>query len=367
MRTLRLVGPGRDPDRLLLETEDGLEQFELPVTADLTSGLRLEQPRLDPAGPALSRPELSRPEPSRLEPPRAEPTRLRPVAVPSEPLRPRDIQTRVRSGESPEQIAEQAGLALENVLRFAAPVLDERARVASEARRARARRNGGDGPLVVFGETVDARFAAHGIDPQDVSWDALRREDGQWVVTARWIGGDAERRADWAFTLSARTVTALDDAAADLLSDRPVRTVPPPPPPPPFVPHLIVSRPATPPPPAPAPAPAATHVAVAPEPEPAGVEPVPLRPAIDEPAVSSTAMDDTVVDISEPLLDVEPEPVSRRLQTADTDVVPSLPLGLPEPAFVPSRRREESDEERAERARIPSWDDILLGVRRKRD
>jgi hypothetical protein len=28
-------------------------------------------------------------------------------------------------------------------------------------------------------------------------------------------------------------------------------------------------------------------------------------------------------------------------------------------------RREESDEEKAARARIPSWDDILLGVRRK--
>jgi hypothetical protein len=30
-------------------------------------------------------------------------------------------------------------------------------------------------------------------------------------------------------------------------------------------------------------------------------------------------------------------------------------------------KREHSDEERAARARIPSWDDILLGVRRKSD
>jgi hypothetical protein len=30
-------------------------------------------------------------------------------------------------------------------------------------------------------------------------------------------------------------------------------------------------------------------------------------------------------------------------------------------------RREESDDERAARARVPSWDDILLGVRRKSD
>ena len=43
-----------------------------------------------------------------------------------------------------------------------------------------------------------------------------------------------------------------------------------------------------------------------------------------------------------------------------------LPLrGLPEPSIVPGM--DESDEDHAARARIPSWDDILLGVRRKRD
>jgi hypothetical protein len=30
-------------------------------------------------------------------------------------------------------------------------------------------------------------------------------------------------------------------------------------------------------------------------------------------------------------------------------------------------KRDESDEERAARVRVPSWDDILLGVRRKQD
>jgi hypothetical protein len=30
-------------------------------------------------------------------------------------------------------------------------------------------------------------------------------------------------------------------------------------------------------------------------------------------------------------------------------------------------KRDESDDERAARARVPSWDDILLGVRRKQD
>jgi hypothetical protein len=54
---------------------------------------------------------------------------------------------------------------------------------------------------------------------------------------------------------------------------------------------------------------------------------------------------------------------------ADFDA-PPLPLGIAEPALarvtnLGVTRREESEEDRAARARIPSWDDILLGVRRK--
>ena len=57
---------------------------------------------------------------------------------------------------------------------------------------------------------------------------------------------------------------------------------------------------------------------------------------------------------------------------------PPLPLGISDPAGRPGTargvgalrnlgvtRRDESDEDRAARARIPSWDDILLGIKRK--
>lgn len=301
MRMLRFVGPGTDPDRFIVETEDGSEQYCVKVTAELRAAVRSDLPRLTPLGAPLAESRLS----------------------------PRDIQTRVRGGESPESVAEESGLSMDNVLRFAAPVLDERARVASEARRARARRNGGDGPLVVFGEAVDARFSAHGIDPATVTWDAHRREDGHWVVTAHWLGGDAQRTAEWVFSLSARAVTAIDDAAFDLLSDRPVRPVAPPPV---FIPHLVVND-----------GPA----------EPVHPSELPRQTQPAQPAESGRPARERV-DIVD--------------TTLDTDIMPSLPLGIAEPAAVlVPRRREESDEDRAERARIPSWDDILLGVRRKRD
>jgi len=65
--------------------------------------------------------------------------------------------------------------------------------------------------------------------------------------------------------------------------------------------------------------------------------------------------------------------------TLDFDA-PPLPLGIIDPAERPAaaasgvaalrngnRNREESEDDRAARAHVPSWDDILLGVRRKSD
>ena len=65
-------------------------------------------------------------------------------------LRPRDIQTRIRAGESPEDVAAVAGTSVEKVMIFAAPVLAERAHIARSAQSSSVRRDLGravvDGP-----------------------------------------------------------------------------------------------------------------------------------------------------------------------------------------------------------------------------
>ncbi len=52
---------------------------------------------------------------------------------PMQPLSPRDIQTRVRAGESPESLADAHDVPLEKIMRFAESVLHERERVTGEA------------------------------------------------------------------------------------------------------------------------------------------------------------------------------------------------------------------------------------------
>ena len=213
MRLLRLVGPGEDGTSVIVEAVE-------PDSSDSETGERFELSLDDRLRVLATEPAASAPWAHQSEP---RPESSGPVPTP------REIQVRVRAGETAQAVADEAGIPLERVMRFAYPVLQERVRVTDEARRARARR-GGDGLLAPFGELIDNRLARHGVDPAAVRWDAYRREDGGWTVTAEFSAHERALLAKFSFTLLNRTVSALDDVAADLLSDRPVQALLPPPP-----------------------------------------------------------------------------------------------------------------------------------------
>jgi hypothetical protein len=340
MRQLHVVERATQGRHVVVATADGLERFELEVDQALRTAVT------DTVGPAPSAP----------------PAEAAPTADESR-ISPREIQIRIRAGEEPAAVADACGSGLDWVQRFAGPVLAERTRVAGEARRAKARRRSVDaideGQVVVFGEAVDERFAAHGIDPADVRWDAHRRDDGQWAVIAHWIGGQSERAAEWVFQLSGRMVSPADDTAADLLSDRPIRLPVPPPEPEPG-PALALAPPLRP--------------GVVAFPVMSDTDTGPL-PSADEgygppPGLDSSAAMDVQTGATDPLELGPPVPTDSGEPVLPLDVpdAPEVTSKIPKvSAFAGARRRGESDEERAARATVPKWDDILLGVRRKRD
>jgi len=422
MRALRLVGPDSDGTSLIVEAvEAGSlegERFTLALDDRLCGMVKAETDRQAAASPA------------------AEPSAASTGPTPT----PREIQVRVRAGESAEALAEDAGIPLERVMRFAYPVLQERYRVTDEARRARARR-GGDGLLVPFGELIDSRLARHSVDPASVRWDAFRREDGGWTVTARFSSYERDMLAKFSFALVNRTVSALDDIAADLLSDRPVQALLEPAPPavepaaqpaeedwaagPPRLaavpdpgrtgPRAQEASPAIRPPsrrqkahtrPVPVPvddelfdqdafdqqpwhepplpfevgagSPAAPrHQAQRPAAEPAqqdvaaqptdspAAEPEPVEAAAVVPAEEPFAAPvagpaaDSVALTAHTLPDAEPEAERDPVPVPDDSPV-SLPVGAGDAQAKRGRRA-------GEKPRMPSWDDILLGVRHKSD
>ncbi|WP_028266776.1 septation protein SepH [Arthrobacter sp. MA-N2] len=164
MRDLRLVGVHDDGGHLLLSGTGG-EMFQLPID----EALRVAASRT-PAQVAAR------------------------AAITPVSMSPRDIQSRIRSGATAEEVAELSGLPLANVQRYEGPVLAEREYIAQQARKVEVaapapghdayRAAFGDEPASL-GEMVAHRLAAHGIDSAAVEWDSWRRTDGAWTVVAR--------------------------------------------------------------------------------------------------------------------------------------------------------------------------------------
>lgn len=204
MRELKVVGLDVDGKHLILETDDPADKFKLRVDERLRAavrgdGARVDQIHIDTEAPSM--------------------------------LRPKEIQARIRAGASVEQVAESAGVDIERILRFAHPVLLERSRAAELATAAHPVL--ADGPAVLtLLETVTSALLARGLNPDNTTWDAWRNEDGRWTVQLGWKAGRSDNLAHFRFAPGAHggTVTALDDAASELIDpdfDRPLRPVAP--------------------------------------------------------------------------------------------------------------------------------------------
>jgi hypothetical protein len=142
-------------------------------------------------------------------------------------LRPRDIQARIRSGESPEAVATAAQTTVDKIMGFATPVLAERAYVAQQAQKASVRRRAADGPIGHLGEAVNQRLTSSDADPEAVEWDAWRREDGRWAVRVSYFvesENEAEQKdekvAMFAYDAPGRYAVPDDDEARWLVGEQ---------------------------------------------------------------------------------------------------------------------------------------------------
>jgi hypothetical protein len=132
------------------------------------------------------------------------------------PLRPKEIQDRIRAGETADEIADAAGVPVERVRRFEGPVLAEREYRAQEAQRATVRTPGDPGPGPRLGDIVAERLTEFGAIPDEARWDSRKRADGNWQVQITFAAGGRPQVAEWIFDPRRRHVAPDDDQAARL-------------------------------------------------------------------------------------------------------------------------------------------------------
>jgi hypothetical protein len=313
---LTLVGLTEDRTNLVLVSASG-QEFTLPVDASLRAALRGDQTRL-----------------GQLE-----------IQMDSA-LRPRDIQARIRSGETPENVAVAAGTTVDRIMGYATPVLAERAHIADRAQRASVRRKAGDGPSRQLADAVAERLRSRNVDPSSVEWDSWRREDGRWTLVADYRSGESPRHAEFVFDAPGKYVVPEDDEARWLVGEKSSSKGPQP------------RTPGT----------RRLSAVVSDDEElPLGSDAIELvsdDPA-DDPAADDGADEETTVDLSgtaeavrehDTDLDDAVDVVDAE-DTADADPVPDAD---DDPVERPSPPRREVRKSRG-RASVPSWDEIMFG------
>ena len=134
-------------------------------------------------------------------------------------LRPRDIQARIRAGETPEAVAHAAGTSVEKIMPFAAPVMAERAHMVQRAQVASVRRRASESGARTLGEAVDAHLRSHNVDPGIIEWDAWRREDGRWTLTGLFDVAGRSGAATFSHDPRGNFVTVDDEDARWLVGD----------------------------------------------------------------------------------------------------------------------------------------------------
>jgi len=132
------------------------------------------------------------------------------------PLRPKEIQDRIRAGETAEEIADAAGLPVDRIRRFEGPVLAEREFKAKEAQRATVRSRGEGGPGPRLGEIVTERLSDSGANTDEVDWDSRKRPDGNWQVQLAYTVAGRMHLAEWVYDPRSKHVTPDDDEAVRL-------------------------------------------------------------------------------------------------------------------------------------------------------
>ncbi|UYM05265.1 septation protein SepH [Solicola gregarius] len=321
MRDLGLVGLGEDRRHVVLRTATG-EEFRLPVDDRLRAAIRGDRARL-----------------GQLE-----------IEMDSA-LRPRDIQARIRRGESTESVAEAANVPVERIMAYAVPVLAEREHICERAQASTIRRTNVSAPAARFGDVITETFRARDVDSSTVEWDSWRREDGRWIVSVR--VPDDGGPAMYLFDAPGRYVVADNERASDLVADVPDST------------EMAIAS---------AVADAATAVA---EPEVGTASPDDEAPDpyddIDEPGVTSLkrARARRAMAQEQLMLDGQPQQHSDETDDdSDAEIDPhATTADLTETAAAARAAGDAADppdstpkrSRRRERRRVPSWDEIMFG------
>jgi len=128
----------------------------------------------------------------------------------------KEIQARLRAGESPRELSESTGTALSKIERFAGPILHERNHIISSALDTQIKRGRND---LTLRDVVNERLGARGVDLSSLEWNGYRQEDGSWIISVHYPTREGQSSGEWILDTTKRTLAARDEGARWISGD----------------------------------------------------------------------------------------------------------------------------------------------------
>jgi len=132
----------------------------------------------------------------------------------------KEIQRRLRAGETMDAIARDGHISVEKVERFAGPILQERVYILDQAFSVVLRKESAR-DQETFYDVVISRLAPMGVDSDSLSWNTWRIDDGTWTIDLSYPNRDGHGSATWNFDLNRRSITATNENARWMLGQEP--------------------------------------------------------------------------------------------------------------------------------------------------
>ena len=132
----------------------------------------------------------------------------------------KEVQRLLRAGQTAEQIARDNNISIEKIERFAGPIISERIYIIDQAQQIAIRKEGGREAVTLLGVVI-SRLAPRNIDASELSWDSWRLEDGTWTIELHYPNNTGVGIAQWNFDATLRTVESMDENARWMMGDEP--------------------------------------------------------------------------------------------------------------------------------------------------
>jgi hypothetical protein len=240
----------------------------------------------------------------------------------------KEIQRRLRAGETMDSIARDGNVSVDKVERFSGPILQERLFIIDQVHSLTPRRDSKDSgrEALTFLDILTSKLAPRGVDSDSLDWNTWRLDDGTWTIELHYPNRDGMGAAQFSYDTHRRTITPLDDNAAWMMGeDAPVRRIEP---------GLVYSEP--------------THPSRASErieaKEPIRIDSAPIRSI-------ASSLDDLP----------DNDPTDEEFEAEISRETPRLVSIRETPA--PADKQDGI----TARAKVPSWDEIMFGQKPKED